>query len=279
MWAHAPWVGRFFTADARREDFLPQYASVFGTAEGNATFYGLPSVDTVKRWAREAPTSFRFCFKFPREISHERQLEGAGEATARFFERIAPLADRMGPCFLQLHHAFGPGRLRALEDYVASLPSAYTYAVEVRHRDFFDGGPNESALDTLLRRLGVDRVLFDTSALFAAKAVDEATLDAKRRKPRLPFRRTHTGRHPFVRYVGDPDLDVNDAALARWAGIAAEWLGAGLEPYFFVHHPDDAHAPALARRLQRALHAALPSLPPPPAWPCEHPARGQLSLF
>ena len=128
-------------------------------------------------------------------------------------------------------------------------------------------------------RLGVDRVLFDTSALFAAKAVDEATLDAKRRKPRLPFRRTHTGRHPFVRYVGDPDLDVNDAALARWAGIAAEWLGAGLEPYFFVHHPDDAHAPALARRLQRALHAALPSLPPPPAWPCEHPARGQLSLF
>ena len=48
VWAHAAWRGRFFTAEARREEFLPQYASVFGAAEANPTFYGLPAAATVR---------------------------------------------------------------------------------------------------------------------------------------------------------------------------------------------------------------------------------------
>ena len=89
LWAHAPWKGRFFTAKASREDFLPQYARVFGTTEGNATFYGLPAPETVERWAAEAPSDFRFCFKFPRVISHEKALVGAETETKAFFERLA----------------------------------------------------------------------------------------------------------------------------------------------------------------------------------------------
>ncbi len=279
LWAHPPWVGRFFTADARREDYLPQYASVFGTAEGNATFYGLPTPETVKRWAGEAPPHFHFCFKFPREISHERQLRDAGEATARFFERLAPLADRMGPCFLQLHQAFGPERLRDLAAYLTALPKEHAYAVEVRHPAFFDGGDREAALDRVLREHGVDRVLFDTRGLFASAAQDEATLDAKRRKPRVPYRETVTGRRPFVRFVGDPELERNAEVLAQWARVVAGWMAAGLTPYFFLHHPDDLHAPALVRRFQQALFAANPAAPAPAVWPCERPIPGQLSLF
>lgn len=279
LWAHAPWVGRFFGAEARREDFLPQYASVFGTAEGNATFYGLPSAETVKRWAAEAPAHFRFCFKFPREISHERQLRDAGEATGRFFARLEPLADRVGPFFLQLHQAFGPERLGLLGEFLDSLPKEHAYAVEVRHGAFFEDGPAEAALNAMLRERGVDRVLFDTRGLFASAATDEATLDAKRRKPRVPLRQVVTGRHPFVRFVGDPVPARNDAAFAHWAAVVAGWVQGGLKPYVFIHHPDDLDAPALARRFQASLHAALPTLPPPPSWPCERPVDVQLSLF
>jgi len=282
VWAHSPWIGRFFTAEARVPDFLPQYASVFGTAEGNTTFYGLPAAATVRRWAEEAPAHFRFCFKFPREISHERQLVGAEEEVHRFFERLEPLAGRLGPFFLQLHASFGADRLPALGAFLAGLPRAHAYAVEVRHADFFDGGLREAALDRLLAEHGTDRVIFDTRGLFASTATDAATLDAKRRKPRVPVRFTATGPRPFVRFVGDPVVENNDARLEAWAAVVARWLEEGREPYFFTHHPDDVHAPRLGRRFQAMLHARTALVPAPPPWPCERAAaekEPQLELF
>lgn len=282
-WAHTPWVGSFFTANARREDYLPQYASVFATTEGNATFYGLPSAETVKRWAREAPADFRFCFKFPREISHDRQLLGAEAATGQFIDRLAPLGERVGPCFLQLPSGFGADRLPVLAAYLSSLPAHFTYAVEVRHLDFFDQGAKERALEALLAEKGVDRVIFDTRALFSAKAADAVSREAQRRKPRLPVRFSATGPRPFVRFVGDPMIASNAAILQEWALVVARWIGEGRTPHFFVHHPDDAHAPALARMFQSLLHAVEPRVPPPAIWPGEREpkttAPAQLDLF
>lgn len=280
MWAHEPWRGTLFTRGARREDYLPQYASVLGTAEGNASFYGLPSRETVARWVEEAPASFRFCWKFPRTITHDLQLVGAEAATQEFFERLAPLGERLGPFFLQLHSSYNLSRLRELEAYLRTLPPHYRYAAEVRHPEFFDGGEGERTIDALLRSCRVERVNFDTTAVFASTAQDEATLDARRRKPRVPRRTIALGRTPFVRFVGDGDLVRNDAAIAAWADVVARWLGEGRSPYFFVHTPDDLCAPELARRFQAAVHARFPGVPPPPPWPGESERREeQMGLF
>jgi uncharacterized protein YecE (DUF72 family) len=277
-WAHPPWAGRFFTAQARREDYLAQYASVFGAVEGNATFYGLPSADTVKRWAAEAPAEFEFCFKFPREVSHDRQLVGAEAATWLFFDRLAPLAGRLGSFLLQLPSDFGPARLDDLHRYLEALPRGFTYAVEVRHPDFFDAGPHERALTVLLTDMNMDRAIFDTRELFASKAGDEATLAAKRRKPQLPVRAAATGPRPMVRFVGDPEVARNESALEQWAQQLRHWLDDGRAPYFFVHHPDDLYAPDLGRILQVKLHELDATSPPPPVWPAER-AQRQLDLF
>lgn len=280
VWAHEPWRGTFFTAAARREEFLPQYAEVFDTAEGNATFYGLPAPATVARWAAEAPATFRFCLKFPRAITHDLQLVGAEAATREFLDRVAPLGARLGPFFLQLHPSFGARRLGDLAAYLRALPRDRAYAVEVRHAEFFDAGPAERELNAVLTELGIDRVAFDTRGLFASAATDAATLDAKRRKPRVPVRFAALGARPFVRFVGDPDLPRNAAALDAWAEVVARWIGEGRTPYFFAHHPDDALAPALGRDFQRRVHARQPAVPPPPAWPAERESRPiQLSLL
>jgi uncharacterized protein YecE (DUF72 family) len=271
VWAHVPWRGTFFTREARREEFLQQYAEVFNTAEGNATFYGLPAVETVARWREEAPGSFRFCLKFPRAITHDHALEGPGamEETQRFLERVAPLGARLGPFFLQLHASFGAGKMKVLETYLKGLPQEFAYAVEVRSADFFDGGAKERALDALLGERGMDRVIFDTRGLFASRATDEATLDAQRRKPRGPLRLTATGKRPFVRFVGDPEVAKNDAALKEWAAVVARWIEEGRTPFFFTHHPDDAHAPELGRRFQGMLRERSAFVPPPAVWPVE----------
>lgn len=269
VWAHAPWVGKFFTTDARRDDFLPQYASVFGTAEGNATFYGLPSEETVRKWCEEAPADFRFAFKFPRVITHERRLAGAAEETREFFARVAPLGERLGPFFLQVHQSFGAKELPVLAAYLDALPKEFAYAVEVRATEFFAPGAAEAPLNDLLAARGVDRVCFDTRALFATLADDEATRDAQRKKPRVPVRFLATGPRPFVRFVGDPNVPMNRGVLTEWAGHVARWIAEGRTPYFFTHHPDDAHAPALARLFQEILHEKCPAVPPPAPWPIE----------
>ncbi|WP_221032172.1 DUF72 domain-containing protein [Actomonas aquatica] len=272
VWAHAPWRGTFFTREARREEFLGQYASVFATAEGNATFYGLPSEKTVARWAEEAPDWWRFAFKFPRVISHDRALLNCAGDTAAFFARLEPVAERCGPFFLQLHQNFGPERLELLRDYLAGLPSGFSYAVEVRNRAFFTNGKDETALDAMLCELGVDRVNFDTRPLFAAAVdrEDDAAQEALSKKPRVPVRFTATGRRPFVRWVGDPQVVKNDAWLAEWVDVVARWVEEGREPYVFIHHADDLHAPPLARRFQAMLHARCPAAVPAPAvWPGE----------
>jgi uncharacterized protein YecE (DUF72 family) len=282
LWAHAPWRGRFFTAAATREQFLPQYASVFSTTEGNATFYGLPSTETVARWAEEAPAGFRFCFKFPRTISHDKTLLHAEAETEAFFARLRPLRGRLGPFFLQVHERFGPENLNLLTRFLDALPTDEHYAVEVRSRAFFDGGDAEVRFDDALERRGVDRVIFDTRGLFASTAEDPATLEAKRKKPRVPVRFRALGGHPFVRFVGDPDVARNAAAFASWAEVVAAWVEQGREPFFFLHHPDDLHAPELGRAFQAALHRRRAGLfPAPPAWPVEGeaPVPTQLSLF
>src|SRR4051812_44448356 len=84
VWASADWLGTVFTADAKRSDWLRQYATAFNTVEGNSTFYGLPKLETVERWAHDTPPGFQFCLKFPRIISHEHELVNA-ESDTRVF--------------------------------------------------------------------------------------------------------------------------------------------------------------------------------------------------
>lgn len=40
------------------------------TVEGNSTFYALPSSAAGARWRDETPEHFRFCFKFPSDLTH-----------------------------------------------------------------------------------------------------------------------------------------------------------------------------------------------------------------
>lgn len=280
VWAHAAWRGSFFTRDAARTEFLPQYASVFPTSEGNSTFYGLPAPAVVDRWAVEAPDHFRFCLKFPRVITHDLQLVGAEAATAEFLERVRPLGHRLGTFFLQLHASFGPHRLNALDRYLDALPASYSYAVEVRHPDFFVDSAASSELEGLLRRHGSEWVTFDTRGLFASSALDAFTVDAKRKKPRLPLVIKALGGSPFVRFVGDAEVARNDAILKSWADVVANWLREGRSPYFFTHHPDDTHAPALAARFHGFVRALEPRVPPLGAFPAERNQSGrQIELF
>lgn len=264
MWANKSWVGSLFPPGAASRDFLSLYSRRFNTVEGNTTFYAIPSPETVERWRDDTPPGFEFCLKFPQAISHQRRLRGAQAETAEFLDRLARLSDRCGPSFLQLPPGFGPRQLATLTSYLDGLPADFRYAVEVRHPDFFTE-PGESALDAALAERGVARVLFDARGLRSAQPGDEATTTAQARKPDVPVRFTRTAPFGFVRFIGHPVVEANLPLLAGWAEQVAGWLAAGDDVYFFLHSPDDAFAPFLAREMH-ALVVARYLLPPLPAW-------------
>lgn len=264
MWGVKTWVGNFFPTGTKPKDFLATYSRRLNAVEGNTTFYALPDLDTVVRWRDATPPGFKFCLKVPQSISHYKRLCRCEAETAAFADRLRVLGDRCGPAFLQLPPAFGAAHLDTLDAWLAAWPADLPIAVEPRHAEFF--GPAEADFDALLRRHGAARCVFDTAPLFSARASSPEVAEAQARKPRFPTRATRTAVFAFVRYVGHPDVMANRTWLAGWASHAAGWLADGEDVYFFCHHPDDTHAPALARLFYDLVGERSHALPPLPAW-------------
>lgn len=264
VWVCEAWKGSVYTATSRRPDWLKQYSTMFSTVEVNSTFYAIPAVETVEKWAESVRPGFAFCLKFPKAITHDRQLVDATVETTAFLRLMETLArhDRLGPSFLQLPPHFSGRQWLDLEAYLRGLPSEFAYAVEVRHDNYFDQGPFEQRLDDLLRELGMDRCLLDSRALFSARPTDESERQSQRQKPRSPLRTTVTGKFPMVRFVGRNDIDRVTRWIDEWAATVSGWIKQGLHPIVFTHTPDDAHVPELARRFHEALRTHRPELPP-----------------
>lgn len=280
IWSNKDWVGELFSATAKQKDFLPQYASVFNTVEGNTTFYGLPTEKTMARWLSETPSNFKFALKFPRAISHDKRLQNADAETDAFLHVLETLKDRIGPSFLQLPPSFGPKDLPHLNTYLGALPYTFSYAVEIRHAAFF--AQAEQDLNQILTTHNVDRVVFDTRGLHNAQLTDPAGLAAQRKKPNVPVRFIATGQNPFMRFVGHPTVEENLSLLNEWAPIVANWINEGRTPYIFMHAPNDLYAPQLAHHFHNLLsqHINAGTMPP---WPAKTPQTPetptQMNLF
>jgi len=256
MWAHAAWPGRHLPGDLRRGEQLGAYASWCTAVEGNTTFYGVPTETTVAAWAAGAPAEFRFWFKLPRTITHERRLRGTSADVAAFAERLAPLGVRAETLVVQLPATFGPTDLDALGSVLAACPPGHRWAVEVRHPAFFGGGPAERALTRLLERHAAEWVTFDTTTMFATPPTSDAEREAWADKPRLARRVVALGDRPAVRFLGRDDPEATAAGWQAWVPEVVAWLADGRAPTVFVHTPDNVDAPLLARRFHDDVRVA-----------------------
>ena len=266
LWAEPAWRGALYSSDADADQRLHEYARVFGAVEGNTTFYALPALDTVRRWASLLPETFHFCAKLPREVSHGGRLDAGHPELSRFFTHMAPLEQRLGPVWLQLPASVGPYQLDQLETFLDALPGDYRYAVEVRHPDFFRKDDNERRLNRLLHQRGIERVMFDSRGLFASRDTDPATLDAQQKKPRLPVHAIALAQQPTVRFIAGLDNRQSLRWLEPWVDKCAQWLEEGRSPTLFMHTPDNRLAPELARLFHARLGQRLADLPAMPQW-------------
>ncbi|GHJ12822.1 hypothetical protein TPA0908_08170 [Micromonospora sp. AKA38] len=264
MWTHRSWAGRFLPHPLPAGERLRAYAGWCDAVEGNTTFYATPGRDTVASWAEQTDPEFRFLAKLPKVVTHERRLTG-GEAELRaFLDAMEPLGPRAHMLWVQLPGSFGPTDVPDLDRFLRTLPATHRYAVEVRHPAFFTDADAIRLLERMLGRADAEWVPFDTTAFFRTPPTSDAEREAWTRKPRLPRRTGALTDRPVVRYLGRDDPAATVEGWQPWLDVVVGWLREGRSPTVFVHTPDNADAPELARRFHDQVRARLPELAPPP---------------
>jgi uncharacterized protein YecE (DUF72 family) len=264
MWTHAPWQGRYLPPSLSPRDRLHAYATWCNAVEGNTTFYATPARDTVRSWAEQTGSDFRFVLKLPKPITHERRLAEADEPLRAFLAAIEPLGPRAHALWIQLPPSFSPADLGALAGFLRGLPHEYRYCVEVRHRAFFEDPRSGQQLERALGGAGAEWVTMDTTVLFESPPVTGAEREAWTRKPRLPRRSRALTSYPVVRYIGRDDAARTAAGWRPWLDAVSGWLREGRSPTVFIHTPDNVDALELARRFHDEVRALVPDVEPLP---------------
>ncbi|MET7278513.1 DUF72 domain-containing protein [Kribbella sp. NPDC005582] len=257
QWTHPAWP-------QPPRDKLASYASWVNAVEGNTTFYGIPSRSSVENWAAQTPSDFRFVMKLPQTITHERRLSSIATEFYAFAAAVEPLGPRNHAMWVQLPASFAPGDLPMLEAFLRGAPREHRYAVEVRHRAFFDDPRIAQELESILSRTGAEWVPFDTDTLFGRPATSLAERDAWMKKPRVARRTVALTGFPIVRYIGRDSVDETVEGWAYLVELVHTWLTEGRSPTIFLHTPDNAEALNLARFFYDSVRARLPELAPLP---------------
>ncbi len=261
-WAYPGWKDSYFRDTPTR---LASYAQVFNTVEGNTTFYRIPDAKSVERW-REAVegTGFRFCFKLPRDVTHERRPDM--NALESFLDAIAPLGEHIGPLLVQFPATTGPADLEGIEPVLDTVAERHRFVIEVRHPAFFD---DPERLEPALERHGAGRVMLDSRPIFEGNRQHAEVVSALHEKPDVPVLDTVYNDLAFVRQILHPDLVSNRPYIDEWAARTANWLGEGVSTWMMIHCPNNQHCPPLALDFHDSLRriAGEPTIPKLNSWP------------
>jgi uncharacterized protein YecE (DUF72 family) len=136
--SYKDWVGPLYPVGAAQHEFLAYYCKVFKSVEIDTTFHSLPRLSAVQSWYANSPPGFIFSIKTPRSISHDLGLIGAEGLMNEFIDSIYHLKDKAGPVLIQLPPSYTQENLKALGNFLEFLPPSYRYAIEFRHRSWYN---------------------------------------------------------------------------------------------------------------------------------------------
>ena len=234
-WSYADWEGTLYPEALPSASRLAEYVKRFATVEIDSTFYGTPRRSTVQKWREVSPDGFLFAAKFPKEVTHERNLVGAETEAESYIHTMAELGDRLGPLLLQLPPSFDVEGMGVLEDFLKRLPEGFRYAVEVRHRSWLG-----SDLPQMLSERGAALALIDY--------------------PRMPRMQEATTDFSYIRWLGDrrefPEGHTylkkeRDEDLRWWSDLVDRFLEEGRTVYAYANNHYQNHSPStLARYLE-----------------------------
>lgn len=130
------WVGPFYPPGRKAGEFLSFYSRHYDTVELDTTFYAVPPIDRMRRWADTVPEGFAFSVKTPKEITHETPLVAAASPMTKFVDVCRALGPKLGPILIQFPPSFEINQFTGLDRFLSQLPADARFAVELRHRSW-----------------------------------------------------------------------------------------------------------------------------------------------
>ncbi len=229
-WHYKHWKEKFYPLDLDSGEWLAYYQRSFQTVEVNNSFYQLPSTETFDQWYTTINPSFKFAIKASRYITHMKKLTDPHNSTAKFFDHLAHLRDKIGPILFQLPprwHA-NPERLQA---FLTALPSQYCYAFEFRDPSWF-----LPVVYEILSRFGAAFCIYDFNR---RTSPDVLTAD-------FVYLRLHGPDGP---YQGS----YSSETLQQRAQAIFEWQQQGRDVYCYFDNDTAANAVQNALELKRIV--------------------------
>lgn len=280
-WADPGFVEEWYPPDLPARDRLGWYAERFEAVEVNSSFYAVPAVDTVRRWAEVTPEGFTFDLKLHRLLSRhaagpdalppalreEAEINPRGRVVltpaleaalaAELLAAAEPLAQagKLATFLLQLSPSFKP-RDHRLDELVGLVErfAPHRMAIELRHIGWVDPERREETLGWFERH-GAVFVCVDTPQGRRAPTL-MPSLDAVTRDD-VAYLRAHgrnlegylRGRSVAERFAYRYDDDE-----LRELGGRAEALGEeAAEVRVMFNNNRGADAPVAAARLRELL--------------------------
>jgi uncharacterized protein YecE (DUF72 family) len=236
-WSYKFWVGNFYPKNLKTDDFLSEYSKHFNTVEIDNTFYRVPRKETVTKWRDQAPSGFLFSAKFPRKITHLKQLQNCEEDTQVFIESVGHLQDKLGPLLLQFPPTFKPENTRILSHFLSTLPEEHRYAVEVRNE-----GLLTEQFFSLLRENNVALTLSNRSSMLKTEVV---TTD-------FTYIRWEGDRKTVNGATGKVEVDRKED-IRTWTEKIRALLSNGVEVFGYFSKYYSGHPPSDAEQLLRSI--------------------------
>ena len=230
-WTYEPWRGVFYPDDLPQKRELEFASRKLTSIEINGTYYSSFKPASWAKWRDETPDHFVFAVKASRFCTNRKELAGAGESVARFFDQgMHELGDRLGPINWQFmgtkkfNAEDFEGFLKLLPHEVKGLP--LRHALEVRHPSFAD-----RRFYDLARRYNAAIVFADDEDF---PAIEEATAD-------FTYAR-------LMRTKEDVETGYTKPELDNWAKRARAWAKRGDAFVYFISGAK-VRAPAAAQAL------------------------------
>jgi uncharacterized protein YecE (DUF72 family) len=131
------WKNDFYPAGTASRNWLAYYSTIFNTVELNGTFYRLPKLGTLKRYADVTPEDFTFSVKISRYITHVKRLRESRQTIADFTGLVQEgLGSKLACLLFQF-----PATFRYSEENLAlileSVPHTQMNVIEFRHSSWW----------------------------------------------------------------------------------------------------------------------------------------------
>ncbi|HTN19110.1 MAG TPA: DUF72 domain-containing protein [Pelobium sp.] len=150
------WKNRFYPTGLQPKDWLAYYNTIFNTVELNGTFYRIPKLSDLKKYASNTTDDFLFSVKMNRHITHMLKLKGCKNEVKDFTDLIQDgLGNKLACILFQMPPSFHFNE-ENLQRVIETVPHHSSSIVEFRHISWWNNEVKEALTQAKITFCNVD---------------------------------------------------------------------------------------------------------------------------